>query len=156
MPDVGELERRTQRRIVNLFRTDLEYDYLGDWTDRDGNRNVEEDYLAGFVRQRWGCSEDLVARTLYALEKAASDTRRSLYDRNRDVYDLLRYGVRVREDAGEHTETVWLIDWKNPGKNHFAIAEEVTVAAASDRAHPTRPDVVLYENGIALAVLGHG
>src|SRR5439155_11833998 len=36
---------------------------------------------------------------------------------------------------------------------HFAIAEEVTIAAGSDKAHPKRPDVVLYINGIALGVL---
>jgi type I restriction enzyme R subunit len=55
--------------------------------------------------------------------------------------------------VGENTETVWLIDWKNLENNHFAIAEEVTVAAADAKAHGKRPDVVLYVNGIALAVL---
>lgn len=66
---------------------------------------------------------------------------------------LLRYGVKVKAEVGENAQTVWLIGWKHPKKNHFAIAEEVTVAAASDTAHPKRPDVVLYVNGIALAVL---
>ena len=50
---------------------------------------------------------------------------------------------------GEQTVTVWLIDWKNPGSNHFAIAEEVTVAGRNTK----RPDLVLYVNGIALGVL---
>ena len=54
---------------------------------------------------------------------------------------------------GENTETVWLIDWKHPENNHFAIAEEVTVAGADAKAHAKRPDVVLYVNGIALGVL---
>ena len=31
---------------------------------------------------------------------------------------------------GENTQTVWLIDWKHPENNHFAIAEEVTVAGS--------------------------
>jgi type I restriction enzyme R subunit len=44
---------------------------------------------------------------------------------------------------------VWLIDWKNPGANDFAVAEEVTVSGKHDK----RPDVVLYVNGIALGVL---
>jgi len=48
---------------------------------------------------------------------------------------------------------VWLIDWKNPENNHFAIAEEVTVGAATEKAHPKRPDIVLFVNGIALGVL---
>src|SRR5205085_7072468 len=59
------------------------------------------------------------------------------------------YGVQVRPDVGENTETVRLIDWKNPLKNNFAIAEEVTVQGE----HTKRPDVVLYVNGIALGVL---
>ena len=57
--------------------------------------------------------------------------------------------MKVRPDVGENTETVWLIDWKNPLNNDFAIAEEVTV----EGEHTKRPDVVLYVNGIALGVL---
>ncbi|MBL7039232.1 MAG: HsdR family type I site-specific deoxyribonuclease [Pirellulaceae bacterium] len=68
---------------------------------------------------------------------------------NREVYGLLRYGVKVRPDVGEQNVTVWLIDWENPANNDFAIAEEVTVAGVHDK----RPDIVLYVNGIALGVL---
>jgi len=55
--------------------------------------------------------------------------------------------------VGENTVTVWLIDWKHPEKNDFAIAEEVSVAGTDAKAHTKRPDVVLYVNGIALGVL---
>ncbi|HSK29630.1 MAG TPA: HsdR family type I site-specific deoxyribonuclease, partial [Candidatus Limnocylindria bacterium] len=78
---------------------------------------------------------------------------KSLYDRNRAVYELLRYGVKVKADVGDNTQTVWLVDWKRPLENHFAVAEEVTVAAADAKAHRKRPDLVLYVNGLALAVL---
>ena len=50
---------------------------------------------------------------------------------------------------GEHYETVRLIDWETPGKNHFRFAEEVTVSGENDK----RPDIVLYINGIAVGVL---
>src|SRR5207244_973954 len=89
----------------------------------------------------------------YLFEKAAGDTSKSLYDRNQDVYSLLRYGMKVKPGPGENTVDVWLIDWEHPQDNDFAFAEEVTVAAASDKAHPKRPDIVLYVNGIALGVL---
>ena len=79
----------------------------------------------------------------------AGDQTRSLYDINKAVYGLLRYGVQVRPEAGENTQTVWPIDRKNLFNNDFAIAEEVTVKGE----HTKRPDVVLYVNGIALAVL---
>src|SRR5207245_4535875 len=53
----------------------------------------------------------------------------------------------------ENMVTVWLVDWKEPENNDFAIAEEVTVIAANEKAHGKRPDVVIYVNGIALGVL---
>ena len=45
MATVGEIEKRTQARVVALFRDRLQYDYLGNWVDRD-NRNVEQGLLA--------------------------------------------------------------------------------------------------------------
>ena len=65
------------------------------------------------------------------------------------LYVLLRYGVKVRMDAGENAENFWLIDWKHPERNQFGIAEEVTILGENTK----RPDIVLYVNGIALAVL---
>src|SRR3990170_2374588 len=130
MSTVGQIEQKTQQRVVELFREKLGYDYLGDWTEREGNRNVEEDLLRTFLRERQGYDEALISRALHLLDKAAGDTSKSLYERNRAVYDLLRYGVKVKAEIGEHTQTVWLIDWEHPEKNHFAIAEEVTVTGA--------------------------
>nr|MBU1329006.1 HsdR family type I site-specific deoxyribonuclease [Candidatus Omnitrophota bacterium] len=152
MTNVGQVEKKTQQRIVKLFREDLDYDYLGDWTDREGNANIETALLHAWLKKR-GEDETLIGRALHILEKTAGDTGKSLYDRNRAVYDLLRYGVKVKPDVGENTQTVWLIDWKRPEKNDFAIAEEVTVLGADAKAHGKRPDVVLYVNGIALGVL---
>jgi len=148
MSTVGQIERATQNRVVKLLRETLDYDYLGDWQDRENNRNIEEAYLRPFL-QKQGYSETLMSRALYELNKVAGDQTKSLYDINKAVYGLLRYGAQVKPDAGENTETVWLIDWKNPQANHFAVAEEVTVTGKHDK----RPDVVLYVNGIALAVL---
>lgn len=35
MSNVGQRERMTQQRIVELFQTDLGYRYLGNWEYRD-------------------------------------------------------------------------------------------------------------------------
>ena len=43
MSTVGQREKQTQKRVVKLFREQLGYDYLGDWTDRESNRNIEEE-----------------------------------------------------------------------------------------------------------------
>ena len=152
MSTVGQRERKTQDRVVALFRDKLRYEYLGDWTDREENRNIEEDLLKAFL-QKQGRRAALVTRVLHLLQRAAGDTSKSLYDRNRDVYSLLRYGVKVTPAPGENTVTVWLIDWEQPENNDFAVAEEVTVPSEAADAHGKRPDVVLYVNGIALGVL---
>jgi type I restriction enzyme R subunit len=148
MSKVGQRERATQDRVVKLFQETLGYDYLGNWEYRPGNSNIEETHLRAFLEKQ-GYDDAIIDRALYQLNKAAGDQSKSLYDVNKAVYGLLRYGVRVKPDVGEHAETVWLIDWQEPLNNHFAIAEEVTVTGV----HAKRPDVVLYVNGIALGVL---
>ena len=162
MSEIGQKEKKTQQRVIRLlsdkkYPGNLGYDYLGDWEEREGfegkgNRNVEPDLLRTWLKKQ-GVDDALITRVLYVLDKTAGDTSKSIYDRNRAVYELLRYGVKVKPDVGENAQTVWLIDWKHPDKNDFAVAEEVTVLPADSKAHCKRPDVVLYVNGIALGVL---
>ncbi len=149
---VGQIERKTQDRVVRLFQHALGYDYLGNWIDRPNNKNIEEDYLRAFLKKTQH-SEELINRALFVLTRDAGDTSKSLYDRNRAVYEMLRYGVKVKTGTGEQTQTVWLVDWTHPEQNHFSLAEEVTVKGADAAAHEKRPDIVLYINGIALGVL---
>ncbi len=149
--NIGQRERQTQARVVELFRKRLNYDYLGDMTDLD-NRNIEVTLLCDWLTKQ-GVSETLITRALHELNRVATDTSKSIYDRNKEVYVKLRYGVKVQSGAGEKKVTVWLIDWKHPENNHFAIAEEVTVKGVDVKASTKRPDVVIYINGIALGVL---
>lgn len=145
-------EAVTQAHVIRLFTEELGYEYLGNLIHRD-NRNIDEALLERFLTKRQEYGADLVRRAVRELQRVAGNTSMSLYDRNRAVYELLRYGVQVKADVGALTETVWLIDWKRPERNHFAIAEEVSVQAADPRALGKRPDLVLYVNGIALGVL---
>ncbi|MFI5927314.1 type I restriction endonuclease subunit R [Micromonospora sp. NPDC051543] len=149
MSNVGQPERKTQDRVVGLFRNLLGYEYLGNWEYREGNSNVEEELLAQNLRAR-GYSHNMINKAVDRLKSDASlGGGRDLYEANRDVYGLLRYGVKVKPGVGEQTETVWLIDWARPEANHFALAEEVTVLGQ----HTKRPDIVLYVNGIALGTI---
>lgn len=152
MIKVGTPERPVQNHVIELFSNTLGYEYLGNWIDRNNN-NIEEGYLRPFLRERQSYDDGLINRALHELTRVAGDQSRSLYDINKDVYGLLRYGVKVKEGAGEQTKTIWLIDWQHPERNHFAIAEEVTVPASNAKAYTKRPDIVLYVNGIALGVL---
>ncbi|MBS1511017.1 MAG: type I restriction endonuclease subunit R [Bacteroidetes bacterium] len=148
MNQVGQIERATQNRVVKLFQKQLDYFYLGNWEERESNSNIEENLLRKYLSEKKKYSETLISKALYDFNKAATKSD-SLYDINKEVYSLLRYGIKVREEVGENTQTIELIDWKYPNKNDFYIAEEVTVKGEHDK----RPDVVLYVNGIALATL---
>ena len=147
MAEIGKPERETQDRVLGLFQKDLGYRYLGDWSERT-NSNIEDGLLSDYLRGR-GYSNDQISRALYLLLAEADNATRSLYDNNKGVYHYLRYGVPVKVEAGQPTEIVHLIDWQDPLLNDFAIAEEVTLKGGNDR----RPDLVLYINGIAVAVI---
>jgi len=148
MSTVGQPERATQSRVAALFRDELGYRYLGDWADRSGNSNVEEKLLTAWLTKN-GNSHAQISTALYRLRIEADNHNRSLYDNNQAVYNLLRYGVPAKIETGKVTETIHLINWDEPEKNDFAIAEEVTLKGNHER----RPDMVLYVNGIAIGVL---
>lgn len=147
-PQVGQLERRTQNRVVSLFRDRLLYEYLGNWEDREENNSVEEGYLRAFLT-RSGYSKTLIDKAVDQIKRKSNRSQISLYELNKEIYGLLRYGIKVRESLDKNYQTIWPIDWKKPENNHFAIAEEVTIRGNRTK----RPDVVLYVNGIALGVI---
>ena len=166
-------ERTTQNRVIRLFCSDqatddrsrvaqeqpapyhtgtplpsLGYRYLGNWQQRPNNRNIEIPLLEQNLKTR-GYSDAQISATLRKLETAADTTGHTLYEVNLRTYQLLRYGVPVQVAAGQSYETVHLIDWEQPDRNDFALAEEVTLKGGFER----RPDLVLYLNGIAIGVI---
>ncbi len=147
MCEIGKAERATQNRVIALFRDELGYGYLGDWTER-ANSNIEEGLLTAYLTKS-GYSAAQIGRALDRLHTEANNPNRSLYDNNKAVYSLLRYGVPVQAAAGENTVTIKLINWDDAAQNDFAIAEEVTLHGNRER----RPDLVLYVNGIAVGVI---
>jgi type I restriction enzyme R subunit len=50
MSNVGQRERITQNRIVQFFQKELGYRYLGDWQDRENNKNIEIDILTTWLK----------------------------------------------------------------------------------------------------------
>src|SRR5262249_33126948 len=116
--------------------------------DRCGNSNIEEGLLREYLAKD-GYTPEQISRAIYLLKNEATNPSRSLYENNKAVYGLLRYGVDVQTEVGQPHVKVKLINWAEPRKNDFGIAEEVTLGGNYER----RPDLVLYINGIAVAVI---
>src|SRR5438105_5326820 len=126
MSKIGKPERETQNRLIKLFSDELGYRFLGFWGDRPNNTNIEEDHLTLYLT-RAGYSPEQISRAIYLLRTEADNPNRSLYENNKAVYSLLRYGVPVKIEAGKVTETAKLINWGQPEKNDFVLVEEVTL-----------------------------
>lgn len=74
-----------------------------------------------------------------------------LMERNRAATKLMLEGTFVDgpEDWGGRPQRVHFIDWENPENNKFIVASQVTFADHGK----SRPDVILFVNGIPLAVI---
>ena len=147
MPNIGDAERITQNRVIKFFHEKLHYTYLGDLSDKD-NSNVIVDLLRKNLLAR-GYSEGLTEKAIVEFLRRVIDLSQDLYKANEDIYSYLKYGIKVAENAGESPKTVYLIDFDDLTKNDYYVAEEVSIPGDNTK----RPDVVVYINGIAIAVI---
>ncbi|MBE6649079.1 MAG: type I restriction endonuclease subunit R [Ruminococcaceae bacterium] len=148
MPHIDQIEKATQKRVIKFFVDKLHYTYLGDLHDSE-NSNIMQERLYSYLTGKGGYSGKVARRAIDELVRTSGNLQHGLYDANKEVYRLLKYGAKIVEEAGEAPKTVFFIDFSDASKNDFAIAEEVTVVGENVK----RPDLVIYVNGIALAVI---
>ncbi|MET0100097.1 MAG: type I restriction endonuclease subunit R [Sedimenticola sp.] len=89
-----------------------------------------------------------------AIEELTRDRSKMIeVNANQEVYKLLKEGVKVQvqdEHGANSTETVHLIDWKNPKDNDFFLASQFWVRGD---VYKRRADLIGFVNGIPLLFL---
>lgn len=147
-------ERTTQNRIVNLLHQHCGYQYIGYLQDAD-NSPLRTEEFQKFLRAQY---PDIQSSELEKVTAQVETQIRNvhdantLYEANEKIYQLLRYGVNIHREDGK-SATFQIIDWKTTANNIFSLAEEVTVRRNVKEYRTRRPDVVVYVNGLALAVI---
>ncbi len=148
MRNINVLEKVTQDRILHkIFEKKLDYTYLGNFEDRENNSNIEDNLLLKFLTKKY--PQEIAKKAIAQLKKVAHNETRSLYEVNKEVYSMLKYGTGVTLYAGEKEQKVYFIDYEDYTNNDFYVAEEVTIEGQNEK----RPDIVIYINGIAIGVI---
>lgn len=81
-------------------------------------------------------------------------TAMSLAAANREVSTLLKDGVKVaiqdRENGGQKTVQVRVIDWQVPQNNEFLLVSQMSITGD---LYTCRPDLIAFVNGLPLVVI---
>ncbi|MFJ2866908.1 type I restriction endonuclease subunit R [Kitasatospora sp. NPDC087314] len=89
-----------------------------------------------------------------AVGAAATPASQDTYEENRTAHGYLTAGIRsvtyIDAFGAEHNPTIRLVDLEDPSGNVYRVLNQVTVIDGEKRR---RFDVVLYVNGLPLAVL---
>jgi type I restriction enzyme R subunit len=156
-------ERDYQNTLVKRFQNELGYKYLGNWQYAKGatvndmgkvNSPILDNEVRAFLKEQ-GRTEMQIEDVLTQLKSKArlgDPKMSSLIQCNTELYETLIMGIKSQPSPEATHEDVMLFDFEDINKNHFAIAEEVSYIDPL-LGKNKRPDIVVYVNGIALAII---
>lgn len=164
-------EREYQNKLVKRFQEELGYQYLGNWQYAKGeavnclgkqNSPILDDEVRKFLKDQKKddgktprYTECQIEDVLFQLKNKArlgNAKMNDLMQCNTDLYDTLMMGIKSQPDPKSNHEDVMLFDFEDFTNNNFAIAEEVSYIDPL-LGKNKRPDIVVYVNSIALAVI---
>ena len=97
-------------------------------------------------------TQDSITKAIEELTRSRS--LMSLVEANREVYALLKDGVRGTtsdpSDEDETVEVLQVVDWKNPENNDFFVATQFWVTG---EMYTKRPDLICFVNGIPFVLM---
>lgn len=165
-----EKEREYQNKIIALFQDKLKYGYLGNLQyARNGTKNDKGEenspLIVSELRLFLSNQKNTDGSNKYTESQISEAIRRleqeiilpnnkpgTLTDTNTEVYNTLIYPMKIKPDPTKNEQDVYLFDFDNFDNNRFMIAEEVSYIDRLTGVN-SRPDLVIYVNGIALAVI---
>jgi len=151
-------EDQLEQRCLGWFQ-DSSWDYAnGVDISPDGDNPARDDYRVVVLKDRLA---EAVARLNPDLPQSAVDDvvhvvanpdHPSLEQNNRALHRLYTNGVKVEYSTDEGKETIYaqIIDFQNPDNNDLLVVNQFSVAGTK---RPRRPDVVVFVNGLPLAVV---
>ena len=143
-------EANFENSIIDLFQSNLEYDYLyGPNIERDFyNPLYEEVLLDSLHRLNNDAPDDAIQDALFKIKNFENG---ELVQKNAVFMDYLQNGIPVRYFANgeEHSSIVYLVDYKKPKNNSFIIANQWTFIENSNK----RPDIILFLNGLPVVLI---
>jgi len=99
---------------------------------------------------------DLPTETIEAAVDEISRDRSamSLESANREIYQLLKDGIKIsipdREHGGQKVERLRVVDWEQPEQNDFLLVSQMSVVGA---LYTCRPDLIGFVNGLPWVVI---
>lgn len=138
-----------ENSVIELFR-EMEYRYLyGPDVERDFTSPLYDAELEESLRRI------NPALPYVAIEEALFKLRNSengeLVQKNAIFMDYLQNGIEVSYQEKKETRSgrVYLVDYENPEKNSFIVANQWTFIENSEK----RPDVILFLNGLPVVLV---
>lgn len=160
----GAIEQTTLAWFANLgydiaYGPDIAFD--GAAPERDAEANYADVVLIGRLRSALErINATLPAEAINeAIRKITRPESPSLIENNRAFQKMLTDGVDVswmsadlsaEQAGGEKHDKVWLVDLADPDNNNWLAVNQFTVV---EHKRERRPDIVLFVNGLPLAVI---
>lgn len=138
-----------ENSIIELFRN-MGYQHIyGPDIERDfTNPLYEQELLSALSRINPKMPDDAISDALFKLKNFENA---ELVQKNAIFMEYLQHGIEVRYlvKGEERSGLVYLVDYNNPSKNSFVVANQWTFVENSNK----RPDVLLFINGLPLVLI---
>lgn len=138
-----------ENSIIELFQgMGYQHVYGPDIERNFTNPLYETELLAALSRINPDMPADAISDALFKLKNFENA---ELVQKNAVFMDYLQHGIEVRYlvKGEERLGLVYLVDYNNPSKNSFVVANQWTFVENSNK----RPDVLLFINGLPLVLI---